>query len=110
MFQPFSSFAPIPTDVIQIEMNLLKRLELLSKTIIDPKITSLRLIINPDTFSIENAKRALMSANLYGINVDAVIINKIFPREVHNSYFTKWVEYQSRKIERQKRVFIHCIL
>ena len=38
-----------------------------------------------------------MSANLYGINVDAVIINKIFPREVHNSYFTKWVEYQSTK-------------
>jgi arsenite-transporting ATPase len=111
MFQPFSSFAPIPTDVIQIEMNLLKRLELLSKTIIDPKITSLRLIINPDTFSIENAKRALMSANLYGINVDAVIINKIFPREVHNSYFTKWVEYQSIKIEEAKTSFypLHII-
>ena len=59
MFQPFSSFAPIPTDVIQIEMNLLKRLELLSKTIIDPKITSLRLIINPDTFSIRMQKELL---------------------------------------------------
>jgi arsenite/tail-anchored protein-transporting ATPase len=111
MFQPFSSFAPIPTDVIQIEMNLLKRLELLSKIIIDPNITSLRLIINPDTFSIENAKRALMSANLYGINVDTVIINKIFPREVPDSYFTKWVEYQSTKIEEAKTSFypLHII-
>ena len=111
MFQPFSSFAHIPTDVVQIEMNLLKRLELLSKIIINPKITSLRLIINPDTFSIENAKRALMSANLYGINVDAVIINKIFPREVPDSYFTKWVDYQSRKIEEAKTSFypLHII-
>ena len=111
MFQPFSSFAPIPTDVIQIEMNLLKRLELLSKILIDPKITSLRLIVNPDTFSIENAKRALMSANLYGINVDVVIINKIFPREVPDSYFTKWVEYQSTKIQEAKTSFypLHII-
>lgn len=111
MFQPFSSFAPIPTDVIQIEMNLLKRLELLSKILIDPKITSLRLIVNPDTFSIENAKRALMSANLYGINVDVVIINKIFPREVPDNYFTKWVEYQSTKIQEAKTSFypLHII-
>jgi len=111
MFQPFSSFVQIPPDVIQMEINLLKRLELLSKIIIDPKITSLRLIINPDTFSIENAKRALMSANLYGINVDVVIINKIFPREVPNSYFTRWIEYQSRKIEEAKTSFypLHII-
>ena len=111
MFQPFSSFAPIPTNVIQIEMNLLKRLELLSKILIDPKITSLRLIINPDTFSIENAKRALMSANIYGMNVDAVIINKIFPHEVPDSYFTKWIEFQSTKIEEAKTSFypLHII-
>ncbi|VFJ14429.1 ArsA family ATPase [Candidatus Nitrosocosmicus franklandus] len=105
MFQPFSSFAPIPTDVIQIEMNLLKRLEILSKILTDTKITSLRLLINPDSFSIENAKRALMSTNLYGMNVDAVIINKIFPRQVPDSYFTKWTEYQSTKIEEAKTSF-----
>ena len=111
MFQPFSSFAQIPPDVIQVEINLLKRLELLSKIIIDPKITSLRLIVNPDTFSIENAKRALMSANLYGINVDVVIINKIFPSDVPNSYFTRWIEYQSRKIQEAKTSFypLHII-
>ena len=42
-------------------------------------MTSIRLVVNPDTFSIENAKRAFMSASLYGINVDMAVINKIMP-------------------------------
>ena len=32
---------------------------------------------NLNNFSVKNAKRALMSANLFGINVDLIIINKI---------------------------------
>ena len=59
MFQPFSGFSnPSPNSkVLQNELELISKLESLSKLIIDPAITSLRLIANPDTFSIENAKR-----------------------------------------------------
>ncbi len=71
MLENFSGFSSsAPSNVINDEIRLITKLEDLSKLIIDPTITSLRLIANPDTFSIENAKRSLMSANLYGINVD----------------------------------------
>ena len=112
MFQSFSSFyakssfpsAP-PLNVIRDEIDLITRLENLSKIIIDSKTTSLRLVANPDTFSIENAKRALMLANLYGINVDLVIINKIMPTSISDQYFANWAKLQNDKVQEAKSNF-----
>jgi len=62
-------------------------------------------VVNPDSFSIENAKRALMLASLYGINTDLVIINKIWPATPDNestpvdNYYTKWSNFQRIKVE-----------
>ena len=108
MFEPFSGFSssssppPPSSNVLQTEMNLMGRLDSLSKLITNYDITSLRLVANPDTFSIENAKRALMSANLYGINVDLVIINKIMPKGSSDKYFADWAEFQKIKVEEAK--------
>jgi arsenite/tail-anchored protein-transporting ATPase len=105
MFQAFSGFPSSsssrlpPSNVLQKELDLMGRLDSLSKLITDSDATSLRLVANPDTFSIENAKRALMSANLYGINVDLVIINKIMPKGSPDKYFANWAEFQNRKVE-----------
>ena len=107
MFQPFSGFTrnTTPSNVLHDEIKLMTRLESLSKLIIDPTITSIRLIANPDTFSIENAKKSLMSANLYGINVDLVIINKIMPKGSTDKYFADWAEFQNNKVEEAKSNF-----
>jgi arsenite-transporting ATPase len=110
MFQPFSGFSASssalpPANVLQNELDLLGRLESLSGLITDSSVTSLRLVANPDTFSIENAKRALMSANLYGINVDLVIINKIMPKGSPDSYFANWSVFQNSKVEEAKSNF-----
>jgi arsenite/tail-anchored protein-transporting ATPase len=107
MFQPFSGLTgnTTPSNVLHDEIKLMTRLESLSKLIIDPTITSIRLIANPDTFSIENAKRSLMSANLYGINVDLVIVNKIMPKGSTDKYFANWAEFQNNKVEEAKSNF-----
>ena len=68
-------------------------------------VTSIRLVANPDTFSIENAKRAFMSASLYGINVDLAIINKIMPTGSSDQYYAGWADYQRVKIEDAKANF-----
>src|ERR671916_52924 len=70
MFQPLSHISMPSKGVLQSEADLLDRLQYLSEIIRNSDITSLRLVANPDTFSIENAKRALMSASLFGINLD----------------------------------------
>ncbi len=76
LFQPLSNYYTY-IDSFSTQTDILKRLDNLFNIITDQTITSLRLVTNLNNFSVKNAKRALMSANLFGINVDLVIINKV---------------------------------
>ena len=116
MFQPISKIQVPSKGVLQSEVDLLDRLEYLSEIIRNRDMTSIRLVANPDTFSIENAKRALMTASLFGINVDLAIINKIMPHQTSDQYYANWAEYQKTKVEEAranfyplpiKEVFLH---
>lgn len=99
LFQPYFSSPAHSSDLMKIESDLLHKLEELSKLIFDQKVTSLRLVANADSFSMENAKRTLMSANLYGINVDMIIINKIMPiTRSENSFLANWTHLQQTRV------------
>ena len=76
MFQPMSSYSAY-LDSFITQTDILSRLDNLFKILSNQNITSLRLVTNLNNFSVKNAKRALMSANLFGINVDLVVINKV---------------------------------
>jgi arsenite-transporting ATPase len=105
MFQPLSRISMPSKGVLQSEVGLIDRLQYLSEIIRNSNITSLRLVANPDTFSIENAKRALMSASLFGINVDLAVINKIMPHQSSDQYYANWAEFQQGKVEEAKANF-----
>jgi arsenite/tail-anchored protein-transporting ATPase len=105
MFQPLSQISMPSKGVLQSEVDLIDRLQYLSEIIRNSNITSLRLVANPDTFSIENAKRALMSASLFGINVDLAVINKIMPHYSSDQYYANWAEFQQGKVEEAKANF-----
>lgn len=90
---------------IQVEADLLSRIQDLSEIIQNNDTTSIRLVVNPDTFSIENAKRALMSASLFGINVDLTIINKIMPHQTSDMYYANWAVFQEGKVEEARTNF-----
>ena len=104
VFQPVSKIPAPSKSVIRSEIELLDRLDILSEIIRNNDVTSLRLVTNPDTFSIENAKRALMSASLYGINVDMAIINKVMA-ESTDQYYENWATYQKGKVQDAKANF-----
>jgi arsenite/tail-anchored protein-transporting ATPase len=102
------SFSRIPNpsrNILQSQSELLDRLDSLFEVIRNPDLTSLRLVANPDTFSIENAKRAFISASLYGINVDLAVINKVMPSDGIDQYYATWANFQRSKIEEAKTNF-----
>ncbi|MGA7368730.1 MAG: TRC40/GET3/ArsA family transport-energizing ATPase [Nitrososphaeraceae archaeon] len=106
LLQPYFSSPALSTDLMKIEVDLLHKLEELSKLIFDPNVTSLRLVANADSFSMENAKRTLMSANLYGINVDMIIINKIMPQtRSENSFLANWGDLQHARVKEARSNF-----
>lgn len=99
LMEPIAKMPAPSQEVLKSEFNLLERLERLADILKDREHTSIRLVANPDIFSIENAKRALMSANLFGLNVDLAVINKIIPSDVSDPYFMEWVRHQSSMVK-----------
>lgn len=94
LIEPIAKMPAPSQEVLKAEFKLIERLERLAEILRDREHTSIRLVANPDIFSIENAKRALMSANLFGLNVDLAVINKIIPSNVNDPYFSEWMKHQ----------------
>src|SRR5947208_16375367 len=70
IFQPLAKVPAPSRDVIKSEMDFLDRLDELADIIKNNDVTSIRLVANPDSFSMQDAKRALMAARRYGNHVD----------------------------------------
>lgn len=67
------------------------------KTILqDNKITTVRLVVNLEKMVIEEAKRAYMYLNFFGIAVDSIFVNRVLPDELQSPYFKKWKEIQKK--------------
>jgi arsenite-transporting ATPase len=92
-------------EVINQDIKLLEILRKLKEIIVDRKVTSLRLIANPEAFSIQNLKRTYLLANLYDINVDLAIVNKVIPERVSDAYFTEWKHAQGRYLADAEAAF-----
>ena len=106
LLQPYLSGSALSSDLMKAEADLLHKLEKLSKLIFDTNVTSLRLVANADSFSMENAKRTLMSANLYGINVDMIIVNKILSQiRSEDNFLANWADLQHAKVTEARSNF-----
>ncbi|RLF14705.1 MAG: hypothetical protein DRJ97_05780 [Thermoprotei archaeon] len=97
---------PAPSkEVIRADLKLLEKLEKLKAILTDPKTSSLRLVANPDFFSLSNLRRAYMTASLYNVNVDLAVINKVIPDEVVDPYFEEWRRSQAKYLAEAEVAF-----
>lgn len=85
----------IPGDgVFEDIKSFIMSMEGIKEVLTDPQITTIRFVINLERMVIREAQRTFTYMNLFGYNVDAVYINRIFPPEVDDSYLEKWKEIQ----------------
>jgi arsenite/tail-anchored protein-transporting ATPase len=64
----------------------------------DPKISSIRLVVNPEKMVIKETQRTYTYLNLYGYATDAIICNRIIPDAVTDPYFAMWKANQKDNI------------
>jgi arsenite-transporting ATPase len=105
MVEPIVGLPSPGKEVIKQDISLLEILRKLKDIIADRKVTSLRLIANPEAFSIQNLKRTYLLANLYDINVDLAVMNKVIPEGVQDAYFKEWKEAQERYLKESEAAF-----
>lgn len=88
----------IPLDKGYDELKaLLDKLEIVQKIMLNPKVCSIRIVANPERMVVQEAKRAYTYLQLYGYNVDAVIVNRILPESAggEGSPFAKYLQAQA---------------
>ncbi len=97
---------PIPEDKYFKNLEELHRkLSGIDKLMADPKVTTVRLVTNPEKVVLKETQRAFTYFCLYGLTVDAVIINRILPADVSDHFFNDWKATQERWIHTLEEFF-----
>jgi arsenite-transporting ATPase len=97
---------PIPGDgYFDAIEHLFERLQGVDQLMIDPAVTSVRLIANPEKIVIKETQRAFMYFSLYRMNVDAIIMNRVLPPKIKDAYFQAWRENQKHYMDIAKDYF-----
>lgn len=79
--------APLPSDTVLSNIELIRdRLRSVRKILTDPRITSVRLVVNPEKMVINETKRAFTYLCLYDLTVECLVVNKLLP-ECSDGYF-----------------------
>ena len=80
---------------------LFAKLENVQKIMLDPTVCSIRIVANPERMVIQEAKRAYTYLQLYGYNVDGIIVNRILPETmgIKGSVFEKYVKSQAEYLQ-----------
>ena len=71
-------------------LDLFKRLEGVDAIMEDPLITSVRLVTNPEKMVLRETQRAFVYFSLHGLTVDTVLVNRLLPAEVMDTWFKEW--------------------
>ena len=81
----------LPTDSYFANIrNLFEKLEGVDDLMEDPYTTSVRLVTNPEKMVLRETQRAFVYFSLHGLTVDSVIVNRLLPPEVKDTWFSEW--------------------
>ena len=95
-----------PRDVVFEEFkNLVKRLTKLYDIFHKRDSTSIRIVTTPEQIVLEEARRNYTWLQLYNFNVDAVYMNKLYPKEAMEGYFEDWKNIQKDNIHLAEESF-----
>ena len=91
---------PLPgDDIFESIEELVGYLERMSQLLSDGDVSSMRIVLNPEKMVVKEAQRAYTYLNLYGYSVDAVVCNRVFPRDLADHYFDIWKSAQAANLE-----------
>lgn len=90
---------PMPKDEVFDDVEyLLDKMLRLQELLLNQDIVSLRVVTTPEKIVISEAKRNFTCLYLYHYNVDAVIVNHIYPEKAMEGYFCKWKKLQEEAL------------
>ena len=96
----------LPTDSYFANIqDLFGRLDGIGELLENPKITSVRLVTNPERMVLRETQRAFVYFSLHGLAVDGVIVNRVLPERVTDEYFVEWRASQEKILDEIESYF-----
>jgi arsenite/tail-anchored protein-transporting ATPase len=96
----------LPTDRYFANVqDLFGKLEGVGELLEDPRVTSVRLVTNPERMVVRETQRAFVYFSLHGLAVDGVIVNRVLPDAVTDAWFQEWRASQARMLEEIETYF-----
>ena len=97
---------PVPgKEVFDSIQGLYEQLEDMRTLLLDPKHSSVRLVLNPEKMVTKETQRIFTYLNLYGYHTDLLVCNRILPETVGDDFFSHWREAHSRYLQLIKESF-----
>lgn len=93
------SSTPLPTpepSVLSALEDLHRTLDEVRAVLVDPDVTSLRMIVNPERVVMAEGRRLLGHLALFGYPVDAVVVNRVLPAEIDDAFFAEAKQRQAQ--------------
>ena len=96
---------PLPSDAVYDSAeHLLDRLRYVHDLLSNPDRASVRLVLNLERVSIQEAQRSFTYFHLYGFPTDMIVANRVLPA-ASGAYFDAWREAQARYLPMVKEQF-----
>ena len=96
----------LPTDSYFLNIrDLFEKLEGVDEIMGDPKVTSVRLVTNPEKMVLRETQRAFVYFSLHGLTVDTVIVNRLLPANVTDEWFKEWHTSQEKVLTEIEEYF-----
>ena len=97
---------PLPTDrffdaIQQLYDRSLSVRELLS----DPRHSTVRLVVNPQKMVISETQRAYTYLCLFGIPIEMLVVNKVYPASSKDGYFAEVLKEQEQNLATIREAF-----
>ena len=87
----------LPTDTyFQNIADLFGKVEGIDAILQDANITSVRLVTNAEKMVLRETQRAFVYFSLHGLTVDRIIVNRLFPVDLHDDFFANWRTLQGK--------------
>lgn len=97
---------PMPADNVFDDIEyLMDKMQRLQDLMLNKEVVSLRVVTTPEKIVINESKRNFTCLYLYHYNVDAIIVNHIYPEKAMEGYFNKWIKLQEEAMQEIKESF-----
>jgi arsenite/tail-anchored protein-transporting ATPase len=85
--------------------DLFSKVEGIDAVLEDPAVTSIRLVTNAEKMVLRETQRAFVYFSLHGLTVDSIVVNRLLPEEISDSFFDSWRQSQRETVEEMEQYF-----